>query len=404
MRFPLFIARRYLFAKKSHHIINTISMISAVGIAIGTAALIIVLSVYNGFGRVVEQMYRQVDADLRIESSHSKTFTYDPDQATLWAELAEDERVAAICPILEEHVFVRYDGQQTVAVAKGVDRTYETRTQLVGQLVEGDFELYHGEIPQAVVGRGIARKLGIMVRFLDPLELYYPDPNRSVSLMNPGASLRNESFFVVGKVALEQQFDHTYIFVPLQQLQELVAKPHNAVSSLEIHLQPGVDIPAFQKEYAQRLGEAYRLLDRYQQNETVYQMMTYEKVAIYLIFFFIILIVACNIFGSLAMLILEKKDDICTFQALGASEKTIRQIFLGEGILITGIGTLVGLVLGLILSWIQQAFGIIQMPGNFLVQAYPVEVHLWDICLVSVGVFLISSLLAALPIYGKRLT
>lgn len=378
-------------------------MISAIGIAVGTAALVIVLSVYNGFGNVVEKMYRQVDADLRIESVHSKSFQYQPNESGPWSQLAVDERVEAVCSLLDEHVFVAYDGRQTVAVIRGVDASYEERTPLVGQLVEGDFALWHGEIPQVVVGRGIARDLGIMVRFLDPLEVYFPDPNRSISLMNPASSLRKETFFVSGKVALEQQFDDTYIYAPIERVRSLAAKSHLAVSALEVHLCPGADVSAFQREYKDLLGDDFKVLDRYQQNETVYKMMTYEKVAIYLIFFFIILVVACNILGSLVMLILEKKDDIATFRALGTPEETVRRIFLLEGVLITGAGTCVGLCIGLLLCWIQQTFGVIQMPGNFLVQAYPVEVHFADVCLVTAGVFVISTFLSALPIYGRRL-
>ena len=378
-------------------------MISAVGIAVGTAALIIVLSVYNGFGRVVEQMYHQVDADLRIEAKQGKTFLYQPQSEAKWQQLASDPRVKAICPILEEHVFVTYDGRQSVAVAKGVDSLYEAITPLVGQLVEGDFELHHGEIPQVVVGRGIARDLGIMIRFLDPLEVYYPDPERAISLMNPAASLRSESFFVVGKVALEQQFDQTYFFAPIDRIRHLTARSEHAVSYLEVHLTPQTPVEDFQKTYSQILGEDFRLLDRYQQNETIYKMMTYEKVAIFLIFFFILLIVACNVFGSLSMLILEKKADIQTFRAMGTRESLLRRIFLYEGMLITGLGAAVGMVLGLLLCWLQQTFGWIQMPGNFIVQAYPIEVHFQDVLWVFTGIFLISSLLSALPAYNRHL-
>lgn len=403
MKLPLFIARRYLFARKSHHVINVISLISALGIAVGTAALVIVLSVYNGFGEVVRGIYRNYDADIRIDPARGKRFAYAPQADSVWSALAADSRVEAVCQVLEDQAFLSYGGNRSAAVIKGVDEVYEAGTSLAGYLIEGDFDLQFGSVPQAVVGRGIARELGISTRFLDPLEVYYPDPDRRVSLLDPMASLRKEAFFVQGIVALELNFDQTYVFAPIGPVRRLLAAGPDEVSSLEIRLRNPLQAEEVIAEYRELLGPDYRLLDRYRQNETVYRMMTYEKAVIYLIFFFILLVVSCNVFGSLAMLILEKRDDIATLRALGAPEAVIRRVFVWEGVLISWTGMAVGMAVGVLLCLVQQHFGLIAMPGNFVVRHYPVLLQFVDLLAVAGGVTSISLLLTALPVYSRRI-
>lgn len=403
MKLPLFIARRYLFARKSHHVINLISLISALGIAVGTAALVIVLSVYNGFGEVVRGIYRNYDADIRIDPARGKRFAYTPQTDSVWSALAADPRVEAVCQVLEDQAFLSYGGSRSAAVIKGVDETYEAGTSLAGYLVEGDFDLQFGSVPQAVVGRGIARELGISTRFLDPLEVYYPDPDRPVSLLDPMSSLRKETFFVQGIVALELNFDQTYVFAPIGSVRRLLAAGPDEVSSLEIRLRNPDQAEEVIAGYRELLGPGYRLLDRYRQNETVYRMMTYEKAVIYLIFFFIILVVSCNVFGSLAMLILEKRDDIATLRALGARDTVVRRIFVWEGVLISWTGMAAGMAAGILLCLAQQRFGLIAMPGNFVVRNYPVLLQFSDLVAVAAGVTFISLLLTAVPVYSRRI-
>lgn len=393
MNLPYFIARRYLFAKKSHNVINIISLISAIGIAIGTTALVVVMAVYNGFEDIVKQIYSASEADLVVVPLESKFFSPDAD---VFNQLTNDSRISSVSEIVEETVFAVYDKHQSVAVIKGVDSLYESNSGIVAHLVEGDFDLKYGQIAQAVVGRSLAGEMQIRPRFLDPLEIYFPERGMDVSLINPMSSLRKEVLFPVGIVSLEQSFDKKYIFVPIETARNLVGLS-DEVSSLEIRIVSPTDIPLIQKQYQKLFGSSFKVLNRYQQNETVYKMMTYEKIAIYVIFLFIIIVVSCNVFGSLTMLIIEKKHDIQTLKSIGASDKLIKRIFILEGWLITFWGTVVGLALGVILCFIQSYFGVIKMPGNFVVSSYPVIVNISDVVFTFLCVSLIGFAITALP-------
>lgn len=393
MHLPYFIAKRYLFAKKSHNVINIISLISAVGIAIGTTALVVVMSVYNGFQDIVKGLYSSYEADLVIVPSEGKFFSPNTES---FKKLKESPSIFSISETIEENVFATYDKSQGIATIKGVDSIYESNTNHSKMLVEGDFDLHHGDIPQAVIGRGLARELGIMVRFLDPLIIYFPARGEEVSMVNPMSSLRSQTLFPVGIVSVEQNFDKKYIFIPIETARKLLDYT-DEVSSLEIQLNEGSDIHHFQGEFQNLLGDGYKVKNRYQQNETVYKMMTYEKIAIYMILLFIIIVVSCNVFGSLTMLIIEKKEDIHTLKSIGASNKLIQRIFTLEGWLITLSGLVIGIIIGIGLCLIQQHFGVIKMPGNFIVTDYPVLIKAWDIVLTFVGVALIGFLITALP-------
>lgn len=393
MNLPYFIARRYLFAKKSHNVINIISLISAIGIAIGTTALVVVMAVYNGFEDIVKQIYSASEADLVVVPLESKFFSPDAD---VFNQLTNDSRISSVSEIVEETVFAVYDKHQSVAVIKGVDSLYESNSGIVAHLVEGDFDLKYGQIAQAVVGRSLAGEMQIRPRFLDPLEIYFPERGMDVSLINPMSSLRKEVLFPVGIVSLEQSFDKKYIFVPIETARNLLGLS-DEVSSLEIRIVSPTDIPLIQKQYQKLFGSSFKVLNRYQQNETVYKMMTYEKIAIYVIFLFIIIVVSCNVFGSLTMLIIEKKHDIQTLKSIGASDKLIKRIFILEGWLITFWGTVVGLALGVILCFIQSYFGVIKMPGNFVVSSYPVIVNISDVVFTFLCVSLIGFAITALP-------
>lgn len=397
MKLSRFIARRYLFAKKSHNVINIISIISAAGIAIGCAALVIILSVYNGFDGVVRDLNDAATADVLVTPVRGKVFV--PDER--FDAFREDPRVKAVCGVLEESVFVQYGDRNKVVVARGVDSLYEQVTALHDHLVEGDFSLTFGDLNQVVLGRLVAMELGVRTTFLQPLTAWFPSRTRQVDLLNPLASLRQEKLHPAGIVSLEQNFDQKYLFMPLPALRELL-EYQDEVSAVEIYLTPqGLD----RKGMASRevlsqlkasLGDAFLVRDRQQQNTTLYKLLIYEKVAIYLILLFVMLIISFNIYGSLSMLIIEKRDDIATLQAMGADDALVGRIFVREGWMISLLGIAVGVGIGLLVCLLQQHYGFVKMPGNFVVDAYPVVVQPLDIVLVVVGVAFIGWLISLL--------
>ena len=397
MKLSRFIARRYLFAKKSHNVINIISIISAAGIAIGCAALVIILSVYNGFDGVVRDLNDAATADVLVTPVRGKVFV--PDER--FDAFREDPRVKAVCGVLEESVFVQYGDRNKVVVARGVDSLYEQVTALRDHLVEGDFSLTYGDLNQVVLGRLVAMELGVRTTFLQPLTAWFPSRTRQVDLLNPLASLRQEKLHPAGIVSLEQNFDQKYLFMPLPALRELL-EYQDEVSAVEIYLTPqGLD----RKGMASRevlsalkasLGDAFLVRDRQQQNTTLYKLLIYEKVAIYLILLFVMLIISFNIYGSLSMLIIEKRDDIATLQAMGADDALVGKIFVREGWMISLLGIAVGVGIGLLVCLLQQHYGFVKMPGNFVVDAYPVVVQPLDIVLVVVGVAFIGWLISLL--------
>ena len=393
MHLPLRIAGRYLFARKSHNVINIISLISAIGIAIGTCALIIVLSVYNGFEEIVKSIYHNAEADLVITPVKGKFFF--PSTAA-FQTIKSDSRILSIAEVVQENVFISYDGHQGVGLIKGVDSIYESDIDIKSCLVEGSFKLYDGQIAQAIVGRTLAQNMKIRPRFLDPLEIYFPKRGESVSMTNPLSSLRKESLFVVGVISIEQNIDKEVVFLPIDVARRLLDFT-DEVTSLEIKVRNQGDIDVLQKSFSKILGDDYEIKDRYRQNETVYKMMTYEKVAIYMILLFIIIIISCNVFGSLTMLIIEKKNDIGTLNSMGANKKLVRTIFVEEGWLITLYGIAFGVVLGMILCFIQQYFGVIKMPGNFVITAYPIIIQWTDVILTVLIVSLIGFIISSIP-------
>ena len=396
MRLAGFIAKRYLFAKKSHNVINIISAISAIGMAIGTAALIIILSVYNGFDSLIKTMMSNVEPDLLITPSTGKVFV--PDDSTYdW--IYDQPCVKNMCCVLEEQVFISYDGKQSLAKAKGVDWIYEEESPLRNHIRDGEFRLHRGDIPEAVIGAGLAYEMGISPRFLAGIDIYYPTRTGKISLTNPAASLEFIRVFPSGIFSVSNDVDAELMIVPIEQMRELL-EYDNEVSAVELRLVEGSskeELKALQKEIAERLGPAFKVKDRFQQNESLYKMMKYEKAAIFMILIFVVIIIAFNIFGSLTMLIIEKQDDIQTLRSLGAQDSLIRRIFVLEGWLISLVGLAGGLIIGVGFSALQQAFGIIKMPGHFVVQAYPIILSWSDILLTIAGVAIIGYIIALIP-------
>ena len=397
MRLSVFIAKRYLFAKKSHNVINIISAISAIGMAIGTAALIIIMSVYNGFDSLIRSMMGNVEPDLMISPASGKVFvpegeTYD------W--IYEQQSVKNMCCVLQEQVFISYEGQQGVAMVKGVDWIYEEESPIRDHIIDGTFRLHRGDIPLAATGAGLAHSMGINPRFISPIDIYFPSRTRKLSTANPISSIESIKVWPSSIFSINTEVDENLMIIPIEKMRELLEYDEE-VSAVEIRLTEDAgqdELVRIQKEISQRLGPEFKVKDRFQQNESLYKMMKYEKAAIYMILIFIIIIISFNIFGSLSMLIIEKKSDIGTLRSLGAKDRLIRNIFVLEGWMISLAGLAAGLVIGTGFSLLQQHFGFIKMPGHFIVQAYPVILSWTDILLTIAGVAVIGYVIALLPV------
>ncbi len=397
MRLAPFIAKRYLFAKKSHNVINIISAISAIGMAIGTAALIIILSVYNGFDSLVKSMMGNVEPDLMITPASGKVFVPEG-EAYDW--IYDQPAVKNMCTVLQEQVFISYDGQQGIAKAKGVDFIYEDESPIRDHIVDGTFTLHRGDIPLAAVGSGLAYDMGINPRFLAGIEIYFPARTRKISMANPLSSIEYVKVWPSCIFSINSEVDEDLMILPIEKMRELL-EYDDEVSAVEIRLTDDAgheELKRLQTEISQRLGPGFKVRDRFQQNESLYKMMKYEKAAIYMILVFVIIIIAFNIFGSLSMLIIEKRPDIETLRSLGAQDSLIRRIFVLEGWMISLVGLAAGLILGIGFSLLQQHFGFIKMPGSFLVQAYPIIISWSDILLTAIAVAAIGYLIALLPV------
>ena len=396
MKLAPFIAGRYLIAKKSHNVINIISAISAIGMAIGTAALIIILSVYNGFDSLIRSMMSNVEPDLLITPATGKVFIPD-DEAFDW--IYDQPSVKNMCCVLEEDVFISYDGKQGLAKAKGVDWIYEEESPLKDHIRDGEFRLHRGDIPMASIGASLAYEMGINPRFLSPVEIYFPSRTRRISMANPMSSIEFIKVWPSSTFSINTEVDQELMILPIEKMRELLEYDEE-VSAVELRLMDGTDrkeLKRLQEEIGRLLGPAFKVKDRFQQNESLYKMMKYEKAAIYMILIFVIIIIAFNIFGSLSMLIIEKKSDIETLRSMGAQDSLIRRIFVLEGWMISLTGLAAGLVVGIGFALLQQHFGFIKMPGHFVVQAYPIILSLTDILLTAAGVAIVGWLIALLP-------
>ena len=394
-----YIALRYLFARKSHNVINIISAISAAGMAIGTAALILILSVYNGFDGIIKSNLNDVDPDLRIVPAEGKVFL---PEGEAFERLYNDGRAGTISSMLQDDVFLKYGDMQGLARASGVDVIYEEESNMHRHCIKGEWFLHKGDLLYAAVGGELARKMGIDPRWMTGLELYYPEREGRISPGNPASSLRHERLLPSCLVTLNAEMDASLLIVPLESMRSLLGY-EKEVSAVDIWYAEGLSQrqqKAFARDLRRSLGKDFKLQDRYQQHIGLYKMMRYEKAAIFLILIFVVIIIALNVFASLSMLIIEKKEDIGTLQALGATPSLIRRIFVLEGWMISLLGMAAGLILGVVLALVQQHFGIVKMPGNFLAKAYPVVLRLPDVIATAAGVSLVGLIVALTP--GRR--
>ena len=395
MRLASFIAGRYLFARKSHNVINVISAISVVGMAIGTAALTIILSIYNGFDSLVRDMMGNLEPDILITPSKGKVFV---PEGECYDWIYAQESVASMCTVLQEQVFISYDGHQGVAIAKGMDAIAQEESPIRENIRDGKFEFRHGDIPEGVVGVGLAYKMGINPKFLAPIQLYYPSRTRKLSPSSPSSSIEYINIWPSGLFSINSEIDNSYILLDIDKMRELLEYSGEEVSAVEIRMKDGCEARELKRVIdgiSERLGEDFTVSDRFRQNESLYKMMKYEKASIYLILIFVILIIGLNIHASLSMLIIEKREDISTLRAMGAGEKLIRRVFVLEGWFISLLGLAIGLLMGLAFCLLQQRFGLISMPGNFVIQAYPVVLKGSDLLITAFSVAILGYLIAA---------
>ena len=393
-RLPLFFARRYLFSKKSHSVINIVSGVSAFSVAIPVMAMVILLSVFNGFEGLIKSMYRSFDPDIRITPVRGKVFTIDslPRERFLAIDGVRDAAYA-----LEDNAVFEYRDRQAFGTMCGVDSLYRQVVPLDSLRTEGVFQLQFGDFPEAYVGQGMAYALGIRVNLNSPISVYVPRRGR-VSPLLPYSFYKKQNIFPSGVFALEAEVDGKYVIVPLHFAQQLLDYPGQA-SSVAIRLEADASPQRVQQQIGQWLGDDYKIQSRYQQKESFYRIMMYEKWGIYFIILLVLVIASFSLIGSLVMLIIEKRKDSQTLVTMGADTKLLRKIFVAEGMLIYLIGAGGGLLLGVALALAQQHFGFLKLSGEtFLIDAYPVEVHPSDLAWVIVTFVSVSYLISVLTV------
>jgi lipoprotein-releasing system permease protein len=396
MKLSLYIARRYLFAKKSRNAINVISGISVAGVMVGTMALITILSVFNGLEEMVRGIFSTSDSEIRITPVKGKVFT--PDTLTLH-RLSAVGGVEAWAETLEENALLRYEEQQYIATVKGVSPNYGDVTDLDTAMWDGDFTLMsENGRPFAIAGLGVANYLGMRLNFVAPLAIYIPDRKAHLTL-NPENEFKRKYINLSGIFAVEQEFDSKYVFVPIDFARELLGYT-TEVTAIEVRLKTGADLKKTQKEIQDVMGHGFLVQNRYEQQEMFYKVMRGERLAIYVILTFILIIASFNIIGSLTMLIIEKERDIRILKSLGADNTLIKRIFIYEGWMISFIGTCIGLAVGFLLCAAQQQFGIVKLSGeSLLIDSYPVRMQLTDFILVAVTVMAIGYGAAWYPVH-----
>jgi ABC-type lipoprotein release transport system permease subunit len=396
LSFSFRIARRYLFSKKSHNAINIISGISASGVAIGTMALVCVLSVFNGFETLISDMFSAFDPDLKITLSQGKSFDVNSSE---FSEIRKLKSVAYFTEVIEENALLRFKDKQMPAIIKGVTDDFEQMTRIDSIIYDGKFQLYDGAFERAVPGIGVASVLGLGAHFIEPLYIYAPKRTSNINLLRPENSFNQLGAFVSGIFAVQQlQYDDHYVLVSIGLARELFEYDKNTVSAVELKLSSGVDYDNVQKQIQTIVGDRFQVKNRYQQQESFFKIMKIEKWITYLILCFILLIASFNIIGSLSMLIIDKKNDIETLRNLGANNHTIKRIFLFEGWMISAVGALVGIGLGSGLCLIQQYFGLLKLGEGYVVEAYPVVTNVMDVVLVFVTVLVMGFLAAYYPV------
>jgi len=397
MNFPFYIAKRYLFSKKSHSIINIISGISVAGVTVGTLALIVILSVFNGFEELVKSLFNTFNPDLIITIKEGKTFNASD---LPYEDIKNIPGVVSFTEVVEENALLKYKTEQYIVTLKGVSNDFLTNNPLDTMLVDGDFVLENNVYNFTVMGYLVAYNLGIKINdFSNPVHVYVPKRTKK-RLTSLEQSFNSGSLIPSAVFSVQQEIDSKYVIVPIRFARKLLDYT-NEVTSIEIRLDPNADTDFIQQEIQNLTGDSFVVKNRFQQQELLYKIMKSEKWAIFIILSFILIIAVFNVVGSLSMLILDKRKDIAVLFSMGANEKVIKRIFLLEGLLISFSGAIFGLLLGYLLCILQIKYGFIKLgpdEGAFIIPYYPVKLYFADFLAVFAVVFFIGLVAAWFPV------
>ena len=401
MKTELKIAWRYLFAKKQFNAIHVITAISSIAVGVVTAAMICVLSVMNGFGTLVEDMFSQFDPDMRITATTGKSFSISQEQKDRLTALPS---IDLISETISETALIEFNDKQTPIQIMGVDSAFAKITQIENIITDGSYEVYDGAFDRAVLGQILAWKIGIGARFVQSIQIYAPKREGKVNMLRPDMNFNRETCFISGIFSVNQQkYDENLMLVDIGLTRRLLEYSDNEITALEISISDGYNTSKAKREIQEVLGEGYTLQDRYEQQEDFFRILRVEKLLTTLLLVFILLIATFNGIGCLSMLIIDKQKDIQTLSHLGASDNMIRKVFLLEGWLVNTIGALGGFVVGLGICLLQEHFGLLKL-GNgeeYVISSYPVAVQGWDIVVVALMVLLLGALAAWIP--AKRI-
>jgi lipoprotein-releasing system permease protein len=391
--FSYYIARRYLRTKKAKNVVNIISGVALVGVTVGTIALVVVLSIFNGFDVLIKSFYSFFDPQIKITVAEGKQF--NPNTA-VFEKIKNDESVVHFCEVAEEIAHLRFEGRQFIARIKGVEEEYLELSNLEEVLYDGELVLNDGNFDYAIIGRGVAYNLGASANFINPIHISVPKKGTGMSTFT--SPFKQEHVFLSGIYAVgQQEVDNQFAIIPIKMARDLLDMD-STVTSIELGLVTGVNERKFQKKLQKLLGDEYVVQNRYQQHEQYYRVAESERFFIYLILSFIVIIASFNLASSIAMLLLDKKKDIHILLSLGLTRKKIGKIFFFEGMLVSVVGATIGLVLGILICLGQIYFGWLKFPMSFAVENYPVEIRFWSLVLISITVLIIGGVASWLPV------
>ena len=396
LKFPVWVAKRYLFSKKSHNTINVISGISAAGVAVGTLALVCVMSVFNGFETLIESMFSAFDPDLRVSLVEGKTFDVSSPE---FQQIRKMKSIVNFTEVIEENALLRFRDKQMPATIKGVSNDFRAMTRIDSIMFDGEFVLTDSLINKAVAGVGVATELGMNSTLFDPLVIYAPKRTERINILRPENSFNSTDAYVSGIFIVNQaEYDNKYVFLSVETARGLFGYDKNKVSKIELKINPSENQLKVQNEIKNILGKKFKVQNRYEQQESFFKIMKIEKWITYLILCFILLIAVFNIIGSLSMLIIDKRDDILTLRNLGADNLLIKRIFVFEGWFISAVGAVAGIILGTAICLLQEHLGLLKMGEGYVVDAYPVATHFFDILLVLVTVLIMGLFASLYPV------
>ncbi len=407
MNFPFFVARRYLFSEKSTHVINVISSISVIGVAVATMALVIVLSVFNGFHDLVATLFTSFDPQLKVVPVEGKAA---PSDDPILTQIRLLPQVDVATETVEDQALAVYQDHQAMVMVKGVDDNFSEMSHITDILYgDGTFSLHAANLQYGVVGIRLAQTLGIGAQWDGFLKIYAPRKEGQLDMTNPGDGFVADSLNSPGVLfsVKQSKYDKNYILTSIAFARNLFGQ-QGMISDLEIRLKQGSDLNAVKAEMQKIAGSKYKVLDRFEQQEDTFKIMSIEKLMAYIFLTFILVVACFNIIGSLSMLIIDKKNDVATLRNLGANDKQIKRVFLFEGRMIAVIGAVVGIGLGLLLCLLQQQYGFVRLgdsEGSFIVNAYPVSVHYTDVAIIFFTVIAVGWLAVWYPVraLSKRL-